>query len=200
MNVQELIFNDPLYSAILVIVLAVVGFLSRLYVGPEDDWVEAYKRKWAIRLDPYVAQVWRPLLIQKHVGQYVATVDIDPDALERIAHQAGYIENDISNVKFRILPDGTRQYTVGQMKISEPNSARQWHLFIFPGHDGAGTDLYQHGETDWDPSEGGSPEAHLTQPQVSGDPERVLRNALESQELPYHRDEEFAGTMKEHGN
>ena len=185
------IFNDPLYGAIVVVVLAVIAIVSKRFIGPSDDWVERVKRKWILRLDPILRRVWRPFTTRKYKDEYVCSVMISPDELERKVFEGGYVENDVSTVKYRVLSGSTHQYSVGQMKFSEPDSNRQWHLYIFPGHGKYGADCYQHGEEDWNPIEGGTPEDHLKSEQIPGDPESVLRDTLDEQEVSYEVDEQF---------
>lgn len=193
----DVIFNDPLYSAIVVVVLAAVGILSRQYLGPEDDWLELKKQNLARRLDPITSQMGYPLLREKGVNEYVCSTPELPDEIEVILHSCRYEENDISNAKYRILPDGSRQYNVGQLAFSVPDSDIQWHAYIFPGHGDYGCDLYQHGEVDWDPSQGGDPEDHLTTPfEAVRDPERVLRDCLISEDVAYEFDDEWVEQMR----
>lgn len=196
MKVIDTIASDPVYSAITVIVLTIVGIVSRVYLGPQSDWVEAFKQKWVTKLDPILSIVWRSFLRQKTNDEYVCSTTILPDAVEKALHHGGYTENDLSSVKYRVLPDGTRQYNAGQLKFSEPNSSRQWHVYLFPGYKHNGTDCYQHGEADWDPSEGGGLEQHLNSDQISGDPESVLRDVLDAQGVSYEVDEQFNQTEK----
>lgn len=194
----DAIFNDPLYSAIAVVVLAVIGILSRQYLGPEDDWLELKKQNLARQFDPMTSKMGYPLLREKRVNEYVCSTTESPDFIEVALHGCDYEENDISNAKYRILPDGTRQFNVGQLAFSEPDSNVQWHAYIFPGHGDYGADIYQHAEVDWDPSQGGDPEDHLTTPfEARKDPERVLRDCLISQDVAYEFDDEWVAEMRD---
>lgn len=198
----DAIFSDPLYAAIITVVLALIGILGRQYLGPEDDWIELKKQNLFKRLDPFTSKMGYPLLRQKRVNEYVcSTVELDPDAVEVTLHDCDYEENDISNAKYRILPDGTREWNVGQLAYSVEGTDKQWHAYLFPGHGTYGCDIYQHGEVDWDPSQGGDPEGHLTTPfNARGDPEEILELCFRTHEVEFERDEVFIEEMKQADN
>lgn len=187
-SIIDTILSDPTYQAVLLLALVLAGIVSRRVLGPEDDWVERYKRRLAVALDPWSRRLGTPLAVKKGPEEYVCSTDLEPDEVERRLHRAGYVENDLSNQKYRVLPDGTTEYAVGSMKYSEPRSSRQWHVYLFDGHGDYGADLYQHGETDWDPAEGGGPGGHLSGEQVPGDPEGLLRNALSTKSVECEED------------
>jgi hypothetical protein len=191
-DLVNIIFSNPTYTLALTIVLGIIGILGRQYLGPEDDWIEQKKQNLARRLHPIAARLGRPLLQQKTIDEYVCSTTESPDFIETALHGCGYEENDVSNVKYRELPDGTRQYNVGQLSFSVADSNLQWHAYIFPGHGDYGADVYQHLEVDWDPTQGGDPEKHVTEPiQSKGDPERVLRDCLIEQDVAYEFDADW---------
>lgn len=179
------ILNDPLYSAILVLVLAGVGVAIRRYLKPSDaSQVGRLRRKWMVVADRFTSAFGFPLVVTKGPSEYVGTVDMGRDLLAEKMYEEGYVLNPISTLKSR-ESEGVTDYSVLSMKYSEPGSNRMWHFYAFPVN--GSLDLYQHGETDWDPTEGGNPAGHLdpsgdeSMEQIGGDPEDVLTHALERQ-------------------
>lgn len=183
-SVEDIVLNNQLYYAILVVALVIAGVITRRYIGPEDDWIEDRRKEVFVRLNPVFKRMGRTLVVEKGIEDYVCTAHQTPDDIEDALYQCGYVENPISTRKYRVI-EGHKQFAVGSMKFSDPDTDIQWHAYIFPTMEGSWTDIYQHGETDWDPSEGGSPIGHLEDKQIHGDPENVLRGCLDNRNILY---------------
>lgn len=154
------------------------------YLTPKDDWVEELKRRLAVFGHPFFASLGRPLVIKKGQADYVCTVEADSDKVE-VAVMARYQRNLTSTRKYRTLSDGTRQWAVGSFVYDPDDTHWQHHVYLFESPTG-GTDVYAHKET----SAEQDPYGHVTDPQVHGDPDGLVRETLDEAHLSY--DDSFA--------
>lgn len=138
-SLRDLVFNDPIVSAGLVVVLILVAYLAKRHTGPEDDWIEFVKHLVFTAYDDEAEQMGLDIVVCKNPEDYVCTVPLSVDEVELMLTACGYGENDISNEKFRILPPDVgqphkmseKQFQRGSMKFSEPDSDKQQHAYFF---------------------------------------------------------------------
>lgn len=160
------------FSAVLQAVISFVRAVTST-LGPEDDWVEALRRRLAVGLHPFTAPFGRPLVFEAHEEDRICTVSASPDGVER-ALATHYQRNFSSTRKYRVV-DGHRQWAAGAW-VDDPDDTRwQHHVYLFENPDG-GTDVYGHKEI----SAEKDPHGHVTGRQIHGDPDGRLVGVLDS--------------------
>lgn len=176
MSLTDSILSDPtVVSLLAATLLALVWYVRG--IGPRQAVALDRLRRplWRV-LDPLARRVGRPLLIDKtdRDDEDICHVAADRRALLAALWEHGFAWNPLSMVKYRDV-DGRRQYALSVVHRESPSSPSQQDVHIFPGPRG-GWDVYGHSEPSvTDPADhvaGGQ--------QVSGDPEGVVRAALET--------------------
>lgn len=139
MNVRQLIrqYNRPLGI--------LIGFirLGEAFLEPDDDYVEKGRRR-VFETAQRLFGDYHTFIYNIGNADYVTTVDMTPDELEELLWENGYKRNLVSARKYRIPPDGAKQWAHGSWALYN-NEGHQHHVYIFESKDG-GTDLYAHTE------------------------------------------------------
>ena len=197
-EVFDLLQQYPFLAAAAVFVLVAVGAVQYT-LGPRHDWVESFRQRWWLRLHEALSALEGYAVTTKGPSDYVCTIEMGEEALERALYRQGYHRNITASKKMRRLPGGDEQWSEGSWVHREGLFAeRQDHLTIFPGHAPGTLDLYHHNEASNVPS--GDTLSELIGDMFNhyrgigmdpGDPERTLRDALDAEDIDYYRDEEW---------
>jgi hypothetical protein len=185
-SAADIVFSSDVLSSILILILVSAGLLLRHVLGPEyNGRFQSFRRDVLVKFDPIARRLLeRPLVTRKGTEEYVCTVEIQTDSLVDTLFRQGYILNPVSTLKVRGV-DG-RQESVFTMKFSIEDSERQLHAYGFRSVFGGGVDIYQHEEDDWNPAEGGCADCHLdASDQIAGDPDGILRDALDAESVEW---------------
>lgn len=148
------------------------------FLGPDDDWIEDDRRhiyEWA---DKVGRPLGRPTITEKGSNEWTYTVDVSPDRVEKAIHPK-YQRNLLSTRKYRTFAGSGRQWAVGSYAYDPIDKPWQHHVYLFPGTWG-GTEIYAHKETSVR-----DPVGHVTNDQVSGDPDNTLAFELEEASIDY---------------
>jgi len=189
-NVVELIQGSEIaYGALLFILMSVVYIQRRVKL--DDQWVFKWKHRFAYGLNPFSKNLLnRPLTRKKgkqDFDEYVVSVDQSIHEVKKAVTEYGYETNLASTSKYIIKKNRGRSWEVWSFRYRDPDSDKQYHLYLFDGHGNYGADLWQHVETDWTED----PEGHVSDGQTPGDPDNVLRPALMKAGLDWERDSDF---------
>lgn len=157
-----------------------IGYLRDgiAYLGPEDDWIEGLKRRLAVKVDPFIRPLGRPIIFEAQHEDYFESVEATGDEVE-VALMQRYQRNFASTRKYR-LADGERQWASGSFVYDPENTEWQHHVYIFENENGT-IDLYGHKET----SAEHDPFGHLTDEQYHGDPDGLARGEIEKSGINY---------------
>lgn len=146
------------------------------FLGPEDDWVERYRRRLYVAFDGVLGH---STVDEKTRAEYFTTAKASPDEVEEAIHPR-YERNIVSTRKYR-MRDGEREWTVGSWVHDPADTNKQHHIFLFETPDGR-TDIYGHRETSVR-----DPVGHLTDAQTHGDPNGRVRALLSEAGLSFDR-------------
>ena len=182
MALQDQLLSNSAVVSLLVIILAALALLASL-VRPF----------WATRLEQGRGRVWRALdpivrrpirpLVRDKTGhhEYVLTVDCDLDELQQALFDYGFSYNPISTKKCRRNLNGDQEWTVGTWVYRDTLfAAKQHHPYIFSLPRG-GLDVHMHREANLIRH----PAKHVFDDQSAGDPDDVLREALDEAGIGY---------------
>lgn len=165
-------------------------------LSPNDDWVEGFRRRVLLFLDPYTAPYGRPLVFHAHDEDYFTTADAGDTEIESALYGL-YQRNAASTKKYRYIDspgsaipkdkindydDKERQWTNGSWVHDPDDTDWQHHVYLFTNDDGT-TDLYGHKE----PSAEKDPSGHVSADQEHGDPDGLARAQLDKNEINYDR-------------
>lgn len=134
-------------------------------------------------LDPIGRRLDRPLLKQKHRDEYVCSVWCTEKELRNALAIGGYAVNPAATLKY-MAEDGERVYELGSWAYRWPPLGKwQYHVYYFPAEGpGRRYHLHQHHEISWM----WDPVMHMTNAkQTEGDPDGVLRDALDNHDVGY---------------
>jgi len=168
--------------------LAMTGYLMlRGGIGPKQTvQYDRFRRAGARLLHPILNRVRGIPLLRDKTGRQdeaIAVVDAGRGELLRALFDAGFGWNPVSRVKFRDLSDGRRQFALSLSYVESVDAEFQQDVHIFPSPGSRGYDVYGH----WEPSVT-EPDAHLGgEHQQPGDPERIVRDALDEAGLEYRQ-------------
>ena len=171
--------------AALVAVLALIGALQ-YQLGPRADWVESRRRRVLSRLHELLSSFGGYAEAQSPRVDYVCTVDIGEEELEKVLYQGGYHRNLLAAIHTRVLPDDApagAEKSEGSW-VYRPSflASRQHHGRLYPAVDGDGIDLYAHNEY----SNIVRPIKHYRSKNMDhGDPNHTLRDALDAAGIDY---------------
>jgi len=182
MALQDQLLSNAVVVSLLVGILAALALLAS-FVRP--SWAtrleEARGRVWRA-LDPIVRRPIRPLVRDKTKHrEYVLTVECSLGELQQALFDYGFSYNPISTKKFRRNLKGDREWTVGTWVYRDTLfSAEQHHPYIFavPSH---GLDVHMHREANLVRH----PVEHVYGNRDRGDPDDVLRDALDEAGIGY---------------
>jgi hypothetical protein len=183
-DIAEIVVSNPEATSILGLIIT--GILWQVQsIGPKRAVFYDRIRRAAARLLNWPLKRWLsfPTLRDKtgRDDEVIATVDVGRGELLAALWTAGFRWNPVSRVKYRTLEDGRRQYALSVSHTETVNSLWQQDVHIFPSADGPGYDILGH----WEPSPT-DPEAHLGgEDQEAGDPERIVRDALDEAGIRY---------------
>jgi hypothetical protein len=182
--------NQPDVAAAIGAIVVLAALMMRHFLGPKSDWVESARTRWFTRLHEALSLVGGYATIEKYKKEYVASVTISEDELERVLYQGGYHRNLGAAKKYRAGSDGEDIWAIGSWAHRESLMAdMQDHATLFPGHGEYTVDIYHHRETSWV----AHPIKHyFNVEQTDGDPERTLRDALDAADVEWEYDAEWA--------
>jgi len=120
-----------------------------------------------MKIDPLTRPFGRPLTAKKGRRDYVLTVDVDSDAVERAIYPQ-YQRNLTSTRKYRTI-GSERQWANGSYVFDPSETKYQHHAYLFSNEDET-TDVYAHKE--WSAEH--HPYEHVTEQQAHGDPDNRI--------------------------
>lgn len=180
------LLSDPVILAGVTVVAGVAIIVSALLLGPTDDWLDAWKIRILPSLHPISLFVLDyPLVVEKDLTQeFIVSAKPTPDELDDVWGDDDWTRSVLSNVKYRVLPDGTVQYAIRQWVYrGDPlESDEQQHVYEFPATRAPTwlSDVYGHLEAstlEGDEHVGGDD-------QDPGDPAGVARGTLAAAGVP----------------
>jgi len=183
MPLAEIILSNPtLVSALAALLGAVLWHVRG--IGPRQALALDRGRRalWRL-LHPLASRLGRPLLRDKTDAdaEFIATVNADRRALLDALWRHGFRWNPTSTLKLRRI-NGETQYAFSAALRPSPSSEYQQDIHIFPSSNGS-YDVYGH----WEPSVV-DPTDHVGGgQQVPGDPESIVREALDDGNIQYGR-------------
>lgn len=182
--IAETLASNPEATSILSVLITAILWRVQS-IGPKRAVFYDQFRRAAARLLNWPLKRWLgfPLLRDKtgREDESIATVDVGRDELLAALWKAGFRWNPVSRVKYRRLEDGRRQYALSVSHTEDVDSLWQQDVHIFPNANGPGYLILGH----WEPAPT-DPEAHLGgENQTAGDPERIVRDALDEAGIRY---------------
>jgi len=182
MPLAEIILSNPTLVSALAAVLAAVVWHVR-GIGPRQALALDRGRRTLWRLlHPLASRLGRPLLRDKTDAdaEFIATVNADRRALLDALWRHGFRWNPTSTVKYRRV-DGDRQFALSVVHRRRFDADWQQDVHIFNAREGWA--VLGH----WEPSVV-DPTDHVGGgQQVPGDPESIVREALDDGNIQYGR-------------
>ncbi len=166
------VFSDPRYYSVLLLAIVLLVQYQRTL-----SWTE-YKQihKLKVRYFPLIGQFTSLFLISHKGGrddaEYIETVDKSVKEVFTQLNKNGGSPHILCSIKKRPNPDGEgTQYSAAHILWLKGNNQNEAYLFE---NDDGSTDVYAHRETAVT-----DPVGHMSDKQVDGDPENIIRPALE---------------------
>lgn len=127
----------------------------KFLLNSDDDWIEKVRRYLYPRLHPYLQKFGGFGIGKLREKQYVTTVKISEEELEKELVKIGFERNPIAAYKSRYLDDGKSEGSWRLLPGSDPiggiEKDKQLHITLFdPGSNSGIIDIYAHYEYNWE--------------------------------------------------
>lgn len=165
--------QEATISAIIIIVSGLQWFL-----GPEHDVVERYRSVVFRKLNPIAKILGQPLVFVCRPDEYICSVEITPDELERAIHPV--YRRNLTATKKALDANNKLIWSEGSWAHKDsPTAEKQHHCWFFDMGDRI--DIYGHYE-----DAVVNPSEHLdASNQQLGDPNDTLKQTLEQNGVEY---------------
>lgn len=184
LQIRDLVqtFQDsPRLMGALSLVALLVG-AAQYALGPKHDWVESVRRRYWFKLHEVLSMLGGYAAGAESHDEYVCTVSVEEDELERGLYRGGYHRNFIAAFKY-IERSGEQVPSEGSWVHRETIfHSKQGHARFYASTEDGKLDVYHHYETSWVRH----PIKHyLNATQEVGDPQGTLKKALDDAGIEY---------------
>lgn len=165
--------------------LALVVGVGQYYLGPKHDWVESVRRRYWLKLNEVLSTFGGYSAGPERNIEYVCTVEVSEDELERALYRGGYHRNVVAALKYREV-DGGRVPSEGSwVHRSSIFDDKQGHARFYESQHTDGLDVFHHYETSWVTH----PIKHYYHVKMEvGDPQGTLKSALDYSGINYTKE------------
>lgn len=185
LNIQEFVFSSEVLSVILMIAVLCAVLVSKRYFRHRPRLLFTIRRLFWPLFDRVARKRGRSFTTCKNPEEYVFTVRATLPRIHESFRSFGHDPSVASTLKYRLLPDGTKQYSVASWTYRETLFARhQHHAYVFPSVFGDGYDIYNHKEI----NNVSDPEGHTGPKRTSGDPDGVVAEAFSGVQTKSNQD------------
>lgn len=147
--------SNPQAYQLFITLLLVIGAAQR-YLGPEDDWVEGFRRRWLIRFHELLSAIGAFGIAEVAPRGEVGTINVSDedvsatvtyeDHAERKLYQMGFCRNVLASKKYRNRPEGRQWSASSWVYRSSLFAPRQTHVTLFSTDETGVFVIYAHEE------------------------------------------------------